>query len=137
MEPDVERSIVQPRPPLDADDVDVDSSSTENATERKRDAPSSAPSTIHEDTYQSQTEKDVEPTQARSSAESVAPAAVKVPRSKRQGLFGHFCILAEVEEPKHYPRTTKWFITFIIALAAAAAPLGSSIILRERILCQA
>ena len=130
----MERSIAQKPPPLDADGVDAHSSSTENASERGRDAPSTAPSTTHEDAYQPQAEKDIELTQVVSSARSVAPPAVKVPRSKRQGLFAQFCVLAEVEEPKHYPRRTKWFITFIISLAAAAAPLGSSIILRERIL---
>lgn len=56
------------------------------------------------------------------------PGPVKVPRSKRRGLFGRFAILAEVEEPKHYSRTTKWYITFVVALAAVAAPLGSTII---------
>ena len=59
------------------------------------------------------------------------PALVKVPHSKRRGLFGRFTIVAEVEEPKHYPRRTKWFITFVIALAAVAAPLGSAIIFRK------
>ena len=62
--------------------------------------------------------------------ESPNPAPVKVPHSKRRGLFGRFTIVAEVEEPKHYPRRIKWFITFVIALAAVAAPLGSAIIFR-------
>lgn len=56
---------------------------------------------------------------------------VKVRRSERRGLFGRFTLLAEVEEPKHYSRTTKWFITFVIAVAAAAAPLGSAILYRK------
>ena len=63
-------------------------------------------------------------------SESEEPGPVKVPRSKRRGLFGRFAILAEVEEPKHYPRTIKWYITFVVALAAVAAPLGSTIIFR-------
>lgn len=58
------------------------------------------------------------------------PESVKVPRSQRRGLFGRFTILAEVEEPKHYSRRTKWYITFVVALAAVAAPLGSAIIFR-------
>ena len=62
--------------------------------------------------------------------EHTPPPPVKVPRSKRRGLFGRFTILAEVQEPKHYPRPTKWFITFVIAMAAMAAPLGSAIIFR-------
>ena len=63
--------------------------------------------------------------------EEVVPAPVKVPRSKRRGLFGRFTLLAEVEEPKHYSRRIKWWITFIIALAAVAAPMGSAIIFRK------
>lgn len=39
-------------------------------------------------------------------------------------------MLSEVEEPKDYPRKTKWTITFIVALAGAAAPMGSGILLR-------
>lgn len=59
------------------------------------------------------------------------PKPVKVPRSKRRGLFGRFTIVAEVEEPKHYPRNIKWYITFVVALAAVAAPMGSAIIFRD------
>lgn len=65
-----------------------------------------------------------------STEEKPNPPPVKVPRSQRRGLFGRFTILAEVEEPKHYSRRKKWFITFVIALAAVAAPLGSAIIFR-------
>lgn len=69
-------------------------------------------------------EKDVEMVET----EIQDPEPVKVPRSQRRGLFGRFSILAEVEEPKHYPRRTKWYITFVVALAAVAAPMGSAII---------
>ena len=62
--------------------------------------------------------------------ETQDPEPIKVPRSQRRGLFGRFTILAEVEEPKHYPRKVKWYITFVVALAAMAAPLGSAIIFR-------
>ncbi|MCJ1468498.1 hypothetical protein MMC07_007127 [Pseudocyphellaria aurata] len=60
--------------------------------------------------------------------QSIRPQPVKVPRTKRRGLFGRFTILAEIEEPKDYNNKTKWFITFIVSLAALAAPLGSTII---------
>ncbi|KAJ5898895.1 hypothetical protein N7495_003639 [Penicillium taxi] len=53
--------------------------------------------------------------------------AVKVPRLKRRGLFGQFTLVAEVENPKTYPRNMKWFITFIVALASMVAPMGSAI----------
>ena len=62
--------------------------------------------------------------------ETKDPMPVPVPRSQRRGLFGRFTLVAEVEEPKHYSRRTKWYITFVVALAAAAAPLGSAIIFR-------
>lgn len=59
------------------------------------------------------------------------PTPVKVPRSQRRGLFGRFTIVAEVEEPKHYSRRTKWYITFVVSLAAVAAPIGSTVIFRN------
>ena len=55
---------------------------------------------------------------------------VKVPRAERRGLFARFCVVAEVTEPWDYPNNTKWFVTFVIAVAGAAAPIGSSIIFR-------
>ena len=55
---------------------------------------------------------------------------VKTPCSQYRGLFGRFAVIAEVDEPKFYPRKIKWFITFVIACAAIAAPLGSTIIFR-------
>lgn len=54
----------------------------------------------------------------------------KVPLSRRNGWLGRLSLLYEAEEPKGYPRSIKWFITFEIALAAIAAPMGSAIILR-------
>ncbi|GAD95593.1 MFS multidrug resistance transporter, putative [Paecilomyces variotii No. 5] len=60
-------------------------------------------------------------------ASSVYEEPIPVPRSKRRGLFAQFTLLAEVENPKAYPRRTKWLITFIVAVAAAAAPIGTSI----------
>ncbi|KAI9038597.1 uncharacterized protein KD926_010642 [Aspergillus affinis] len=60
-----------------------------------------------------------------SEAEQKEP--VVVPRLKRRGLFGQLTLLAEIENPKTYARKTKWFITFIVAVAGATAPMGSSI----------
>lgn len=62
---------------------------------------------------------------------SIRGQAIKVPRAKRRGLLGKFSIVAEVGEPKDYPRRTKWFITFVVGMAALAAPLGSTIIFRK------
>ena len=59
------------------------------------------------------------------------PVSVKrVPLRHRAGLLAKLSILYEAEEPKDYPRNVKWIITFIIGVAAFAAPMGSSIILR-------
>lgn len=57
--------------------------------------------------------------------------AVKVPRLKRRGLFGQLTLVAEVEDPKTYPRPMKWFITFVVAVAAVVAPMGSAIFFRK------
>lgn len=57
--------------------------------------------------------------------------AVKVPRGKRRGLLGQLALVAEIEDPKTYPRKMKWFITFIVAWAGAMAPMGSSIFFRK------
>lgn len=56
--------------------------------------------------------------------------AVRVPRSQRRGLFARLTILAEVKDPYQYSYTTKWFIVFLVAYAAAAAPMGSAILFR-------
>ena len=68
---------------------------------------------------------------AEAAQDGTTPSPIKVPASKRRGLFGRFTLLAEVQEPKHYSRRIKWFITFIVALAGVAAPMGSGIIFRE------
>lgn len=52
-----------------------------------------------------------------------------VPRSQRRGLLARFAIVPEVTSPYQYPRRTKWLITFIIAVAAAAGPMGSAVIM--------
>jgi hypothetical protein len=60
---------------------------------------------------------------------SVTPEAVIVERSQRRGLFARFALIPEVENPVHYARRTKWFITFIVAFCAMAAPMGSAIVM--------
>lgn len=79
-------------------------------------------------------EVDIEASRQTSRHGSVVNQPVKVPRLNRRGLFGRLTILAEVEDPKLYPRRTKWFITFVVAIAGMAAPLGSTIIFREEFL---
>ncbi|KAM7190721.1 Major facilitator superfamily domain containing protein [Naviculisporaceae sp. PSN 640] len=65
--------------------------------------------------------------QPRRRSSSFARAALVVPRSERRGLLGRFAIIPEVENPYDYNRNTKWIITAVVALAAAAAPFGSGI----------
>ncbi|KAL2018838.1 hypothetical protein VTK56DRAFT_327 [Thermocarpiscus australiensis] len=62
-------------------------------------------------------------------ASSFANTADIVPRAERRGLFGRFALIPEIQRPYEYKKSTKWTITAIVALAAAAAPLGSSIFL--------
>ena len=57
-----------------------------------------------------------------------------VPRDQRRGLLGRFTLIPEVERPYEYKNSTKWMITAIVALAAAGAPMGSSIFMREWLL---
>ena len=75
--------------------------------------------------------QDVEAQQVLNTEERPNPPPIKVPRSQRRGFLGRLTILAEVEEPKNYPRTTKWFLTFVVAQAAMAAPMGSAILFRK------
>ncbi|KAF4636920.1 hypothetical protein G7Y89_g1152 [Cudoniella acicularis] len=73
-------------------------------------------------------EQTVPPSKSRSSSTHSHKLTV-VPRSKRRGLLGRFALIPEVERPYDYKRSTKWFITMLVALAAAAAPMGSAIFL--------
>jgi multidrug resistance protein len=53
---------------------------------------------------------------------------VKVPRKERRGWFAAFALIPEVTNPYDYKDSTKWFITFIVSVAGACAPVGSGII---------
>ncbi|KAF1940995.1 MFS general substrate transporter [Clathrospora elynae] len=64
-----------------------------------------------------------------SRATSVTPDAIIVPRSQRRGLLARFTLIPEVTNPEHYARRTKWFLTFIVAFCAMAAPMGSAIVM--------
>lgn len=66
---------------------------------------------------------------SRASSVRSRPLSV-VPRSKRRGLFARLAVVPEVDRPYDYKNSTKWGITLTIALATAAAPLGSSIFYR-------
>ena len=72
---------------------------------------------------ESQTEKDT------SRKEEDLPQIEIVPRHLRRGLLSRFAIVPETPKPTLYPNKTKWIITFVVALAAAAAPMGSASIM--------
>ncbi|EFX03818.1 major facilitator superfamily transporter multidrug resistance [Grosmannia clavigera kw1407] len=71
---------------------------------------------------------DIQRMQAQSCrASTLSRVPTIVPRSKRRGLFGRLAVLPEVERPFEYPNQTKWLITLVVSLSAAAGPMGSSI----------
>ena len=79
----------------------------------------------------------VPPTQVQSRAHSHASSTRSralsiVPRLRRRGLFGRFAIIPEVDRPYDYSNKTKWTLTSVVALAAAAAPIGSAIFYRTQ-----
>jgi hypothetical protein len=77
-------------------------------------------------------EETAEPQRSKSKSSSVRSRPLSIiPRSKRRGLLARFTIIPEVERPYDYNRSTKWLITLQVALAAAAAPMGSAILLRK------
>ena len=114
-----------------AQEIDHESPKEHVAPDLERIKDNFSPSASHPENEHAAEGSDTEQKDAETvETEMEEPGPVKVPRSKRRGLFGRFAILAEVEEPKDYSRTTKWYITFVVALAAVAAPLGSTIIFR-------
>jgi multidrug resistance protein len=52
-----------------------------------------------------------------------------VPRHLRRGFLARFALIPETTHPTRYPRRTKWLLTFVVAMAAAAAPVGSASIM--------
>lgn len=72
---------------------------------------------------------DPSPTIPPSRPASIASLAVPIARGQRRGLFSSLTLIPEVTTPTSYPRRTKWIITFLTAAAAAAAPMGSVIVL--------
>ncbi|KAK8152963.1 major facilitator superfamily domain-containing protein [Phyllosticta citrichinensis] len=70
---------------------------------------------------------DVQRSTTRSSAVSWPPTTV--PRKERRGLLANLSLIPEVTDPYEYSRKIKWTITAIVAFTAAAAPMGSAILL--------
>lgn len=68
---------------------------------------------------------------SRSRRSSFARTNATVPRAQRRGLLGRITLIPEIERPYDYKNSTKWIITAIVALAGAAAPMGSGIFMRQ------
>lgn len=66
---------------------------------------------------------------AQSSTRSTRPPAIKVPRDQRRGLLARLCFVDEITNAWDYSNSMKWTITAIVAIAGAAAPMGSAIVL--------
>ncbi|KAI9892023.1 MAG: hypothetical protein M1814_002218 [Vezdaea aestivalis] len=59
---------------------------------------------------------------------SAIRTATRVSISNRRGLFAMVALIPEVEQPYSYSNSTKWLITFVVAVAGSVAPFGSGII---------
>ncbi|KAI1336732.1 major facilitator superfamily domain-containing protein [Xylariaceae sp. FL0016] len=66
--------------------------------------------------------------QPRSVASSIRRPANHIPMSERRGLFAVLSLVPEVDRPFDYSHAVKWTLTAFVALAAAAAPMGSAIL---------
>lgn len=108
-----------------------DSSKSDKSTESTSHSSLGSTHSIHEDDID--IEQAPRPTliHTQSRTSSVRSRAVTIiQRSKRRGLLGRYGLIPEVARPIEYARKTKWTITMIVALAAAAAPQGSAIFFR-------
>lgn len=86
--------------------------------------------TVHESSIHEIHEGTIRPHPSRTSSyRSASYYPPIVPRHLRRGLLSRFTLVPEVTQPYHYPNQTKWLITFTVAAAAAAAPMGSAIIM--------
>lgn len=107
---------------------------SENVTDSNNDAPHpplELTATVSDPEKDGQGNAEQQPdTLVRRVTTELGPPIV-VPRLQRRGLLGQITLLAEVGNPKTYSRRVKWFITFVVAMAAVVAPLGSSIIFRK------
>lgn len=88
------------------------------------------PVTLGEPLGHIDTRKSAKRSCSRASSARSRPLSI-VPRSKRRGLFGSLTLVPEIAYPPDYKNSTKWGLTFIIALATAAAPLGSTVVYRK------
>ncbi|KAK3370297.1 major facilitator superfamily domain-containing protein [Podospora didyma] len=92
-----------------------------------RDRPDDKPSLGHDEDASSNPGNELARPRRWRRASSFARASRVIPRAERRGLFGRFTIIPEIESPVDYKNGTKWAVTAIVAMAAAAAPMGSGI----------
>ncbi|TAQ91544.1 hypothetical protein B7494_g173 [Chlorociboria aeruginascens] len=120
---DIEELIQERDTPIYRDNT---SNSDPEKEERKRDSTHS-----HSSTLNSMTPGPIDPqrpTRSKSKSSSTRSRQITViPRPQRRGLLARFSLIPEISRPYDYKRSTKWLITLQVALAAAAAPMGSSI----------
>ena len=130
---DPEKDVVEPTPHMPNETLahsKEDSSNKDHGTRQARDN-ESLPSRGSTDTIAPVEEDGGEPRNVKSNASSIPGPLVIVSREKRRGLLGRFALIPEVENPQLYRRKMKWILTLFVALAAAAGPMGSSILIRE------
>ena len=94
---------------------------------RSTDSANNSQRTLSDTGDEGQTSPHRDRSRAQSSIRSTHPEAEVVPRGKRRGLLARFTVVSEVTNAWDYPNRTKWFLTFIIAVAGAAAPSKHSL----------
>ncbi|TKA65688.1 hypothetical protein B0A49_08555, partial [Cryomyces minteri] len=128
-EKDVERDLHHTGPDLDPrSTLSPPPTPSTIAKEIEVETPHSSPRPSGEASHKDEVQASSEQHRAASVRSEHKPP-VPVPRSERRGLLARLTVIPEVEEPHDYARKTKWTITFVVAVAGAAAPMGSAIIL--------
>jgi hypothetical protein len=116
---------------IGTEEFDIDHVGKEEILSQDSATPESDGHETEEDDHEDNTnEAPVRPHSSRASS-IFSRSPTVVPRAQRRGLFGRFAVIPEIERPHEYTTHTKWTITAIIALAAAAAPIGAGIFYRE------
>lgn len=102
-------------------------------TEKDLETSAASPESIHssDHSHTAAESQDEAEAQAPRTIQRIKEPLVVVPRAERRGLFAALSILPEVQQPRDYSNSTKWFLTIIIAIASFAAPTGSSVFWRE------
>ena len=119
------------------EEEEIPSSPIETSTRPKQHVPEARSHHSSSDSIRSSTHSgddppsfhDLEASRKPASVLSADCVAIKVPRLERRGLFANLSLIPEVDNPYNWPNSTKWWVTFIVGVAAAAAPMGSAVVL--------